>query len=286
MEKKVLLKELVESGTHIRTEFTPRAVVSDKGAQPIGEFWDANKTIDVIVNGAHQTHDTIRETDEFAHYLDDVKTGRIGWDNNNLVTDVTTLTTSQINELESGDTVIETTNGEKHSYIVAYKKDNKMSLVYTDCKVVKEVHYEKQNGNWTYIAINTFKPENYYTKTQVDDKLDDILGIDSESIEAIKSIVDDLNDETGILPILNSKQEKLVSGTNIKTISNQSLIGSGNIIISYNDLSNKPTIPTVPTNVSSFTNDSGYLTSADLTSILARISALEVAAGITNNEEP
>lgn len=30
---------------------------------------------------------------------------------------------------------------------------------------------------------------------------------------------------------------------------------------SYNDLSDKPTIPTVPTNISAFTNDSGYLTS-------------------------
>ena len=29
---------------------------------------------------------------------------------------------------------------------------------------------------------------------------------------------------------------------------------------SYNDLSNTPTIPTVPTNVSAFTNDAGYLT--------------------------
>ena len=29
---------------------------------------------------------------------------------------------------------------------------------------------------------------------------------------------------------------------------------------SYNDLSNKPTIPTVPTNVSAFTNDAGYIT--------------------------
>lgn len=34
---------------------------------------------------------------------------------------------------------------------------------------------------------------------------------------------------------------------------------------SYNDLSNKPTIPTVPTNVSAFTNDAGYITSAALT---------------------
>ncbi len=33
----------------------------------------------------------------------------------------------------------------------------------------------------------------------------------------------------------------------------------------YNDLTNKPTIPTVPTNVSAFTNDAGYLTSATLT---------------------
>ena len=30
---------------------------------------------------------------------------------------------------------------------------------------------------------------------------------------------------------------------------------------SYNDLTNKPTIPTVPTNVSAFTNDKGYITS-------------------------
>lgn len=31
----------------------------------------------------------------------------------------------------------------------------------------------------------------------------------------------------------------------------------------YNDLTNKPTIPTVPTNVSAFTNDAGYLTEID-----------------------
>ena len=33
---------------------------------------------------------------------------------------------------------------------------------------------------------------------------------------------------------------------------------------SYDDLANKPTIPIVPTNVSDFTNDSGYLTSQDI----------------------
>ena len=36
--------------------------------------------------------------------------------------------------------------------------------------------------------------------------------------------------------------------------------GKSNFSGSYNDLSDKPTIPTVPTNVSAFTNDAGYLT--------------------------
>lgn len=39
---------------------------------------------------------------------------------------------------------------------------------------------------------------------------------------------------------------------------------------SYNDLSNKPTIPTVPTNVSAFTNDSGYITSSALSSYVTQ----------------
>ena len=118
---------------------------------------------------------------------------------------------------------------------------------------------------------------------------------------------------------LQGKQATLISGTTIKTINNESLLGSGNINISggsaqvqsdwtetntesmayiqhkptipaaqvnsdwnassgvaqilnkpslatvattgaYSDLSGTPAIPTVPTNVSAFTNDAGYLT--------------------------
>lgn len=42
----------------------------------------------------------------------------------------------------------------------------------------------------------------------------------------------------------------------------------------YDDLSNKPTIPTVPTNVSAFTNDAGYLTSAPVTSVNGQTGAV------------
>lgn len=40
--------------------------------------------------------------------------------------------------------------------------------------------------------------------------------------------------------------------------------GKSNFSGSYNDLTDKPTIPTVPTAVSSFTNDAGYITGSDL----------------------
>lgn len=82
-----------------------------------------------------------------------------------------------------------------------------------------------------------------------------------------------------------NKQDKLVSGTNIKTINGNSLLGSGNIVIqgggggdtvtytqtvssgtklgdiNINGTPNTVYAPTIPTTVSSFTNDAGYLTS-------------------------
>ena len=68
----------------------------------------------------------------------------------------------------------------------------------------------------------------------------------------------------GLDEALAQKQDVLVSGTNIKTVGGQSLLGTGNIVLpsgggvtSYNDLTDKPTIPT---KISDLTNDSGYLT--------------------------
>lgn len=71
---------------------------------------------------------------------------------------------------------------------------------------------------------------------------------------------------------LNAKQDTLVSGTNIKTINNQSILGEGNIEIqggggeqqqadwNQTDTTAVDYIKNKPTNVSAFSNDAGYLT--------------------------
>ena len=153
MEKKVLLKDLVETGRNIRKQIISRVVCTDRGVYPIGELWDANKIINTIVAGASTAQDTLKE---------------------------------------------------------------------------------------------------------VEDKLNDEI---NRAKAAEKNLAD-------------TKQDNLVSGTNIKTIANQSILGEGNI-----------DIQAIPANVSYFNNDAGYLTShQDLTSIVNRIEALELAAGINQSE--
>ena len=95
---------------------------------------------------------------------------------------------------------------------------------------------------------------------------------------------------------LNGKQDTLVSGTNIKTVNGESLLGEGNILIKSVDvdsaLSNTSENPvqnkvitnkvntieqsitnlsnTMPTKVSDLTNDSGYITNAALTDLATK----------------
>lgn len=68
----------------------------------------------------------------------------------------------------------------------------------------------------------------------------DMANIDADGIDKVKEIAGTVHDST--------KQDTLVSGTNIKTINNESILGSGNITIQgggssdYTDLTNKPSV--------------------------------------------
>lgn len=70
----------------------------------------------------------------------------------------------------------------------------------------------------------------------------------------------DLTNDSGFItsytetdPVFNASAAKNITSTDITNWNNKS-----NFSGSYNDLTNKPTIPVVPTNISSFINDSNY----------------------------
>ena len=96
-------------------------------------------------------------------------------------------------------------------------------------------------GDTTYdIAVNL---NDYYNKTEVDtalaskvdvSALDDIQEVIAASLNELENDKADASTtytKTEVNTALSAKQDTLVSGTNIKTINNTSLLGSGNIDI-------------------------------------------------------
>lgn len=84
------------------------------------------------------------------------------------------------------------------------------------------------NSQWEIIGSTAIDLSNYYNKGEIDSKLTD------------KAAASDLTTHTGNTDIhvtatdkstWSGKQDALVSGTNIKTINNESLLGSGNIAL-------------------------------------------------------
>lgn len=120
----------------------------------------------------------------------------------------------------------------------------------------------------------------YYKKTEVDNKLstkvDMIAGkmlSTNDYTDADKSKLQSLNnyDDSSIKQSLSNKQDKLVSSVNIKTINNQSLLGTGNITISGGgepvDLSNyydKDEVNALLTDKASISDISSLATKAEL----------------------
>ena len=109
------------------------------------------------------------------------------------------------------------------------------------------------------------------TKTEIDNAV---------SVKADSSRVDEIEEVTAsaLVELHSTKQDILVSGTNIKTINNQSLLGSGNIEIqggSGSDYSAGTNIDitnnvisvtgiTIPTSNTAFTNDAGFVNSGEV----------------------
>lgn len=103
---------------------------------------------------------------------------------------------------------------------------------------------------------------------QVEENLDDITEIKEDllvdeaaitSLQTGKANVSDVYNKTAIDGIVEDLEDDIDTKANISDLATVATTGS------YNDLTNKPSIPVVPTNVSAFTNDAGYITSSALT---------------------
>ena len=109
------------------------------------------------------------------------------------------------------------------------------------------------------------------TQTEIDNAVSG--KVDSSRVDEIEEVT-----ASALVELHNTKQDILVSGTNIKTINNESILGSGNIVIqggSGSDYSAGTNIDitnnvisvtgiTVPTKLSELTNDEGFVNSGEV----------------------
>ena len=110
------------------------------------------------------------------------------------------------------------------------------------------------------------------TKTEIDNAVSG--KVDSSRVDEIEEVT-----ASALVELHSTKQDILVSGTNIKTINNESILGSGNIVIqggsgggSYTAGANiditdnviSVTGITVPTKLSELTNDEGFVNSGEV----------------------
>lgn len=100
-------------------------------------------------------------------------------------------------------------------------------------------------------------------------------------------ITGDITEQIDLGDTLSHKQDTLVSGTNIKTVNGQSIVGAGNINISGNVTSVNGKSGDVVLATSDLENDSDYITSGDIPPIPDKTSDLENDSGfITSSDIP
>lgn len=121
---------------------------------------------------------------------------------------------------------------------------------------------EIEAGTGTTARLIT--PKNLRDYFYTEDEVDALL-TDKADVADIPTKTSDLTNDSGYITGFTETDPTVPSwakestkpsytASEIKDLSSVAISGS------YNDLTNKPTIPTVPTAISSFTNDAGYLT--------------------------
>ena len=227
--------------------------------------------INELVTGLANAKDLIAKKTE----IDDTKStaGNV-WSASKTATEITTAATTVKNDLLGGageayDTLKELADliGENETALEAYATKESLATVATSGSYSDLTN--KPTIPTVPTVVSAFTNDAGYLTTH--QSLDAYATKASLAAVATSGSYNDLSDRP-VIPegaeidstlsttSTNSVQNKVVTAalaTKMDTVSLATVATSG----SYADLTNKPTIPTVPTKVSAFTNDSGYLTS-------------------------
>lgn len=133
-----------------------------------------------------------------------------------------------------------------------YTKDDVYSKTESDAKYATQTVVNEEiaariqrDSEIEQTLVSKADKSDTYTKQEVDDAI--------ANVDVSDQLV---NYET----IVNHNADKALLEASISLKANSADLATVATSGSYDDLSDKPTIPTVPTNVSAFTNDAGYLT--------------------------
>ena len=151
----------------------------------------------------------------------------------------------------------------------------------TTCLVVSfNTDAGKQDINIPISQI--FDANNYYNKTQADNTF--VKPADLATV-ATTGVYSDLSGTPSLATVATSGSYTDLSNT--PSIPSAQVNSDWNASSGVAEILNKPTIPTVPTNVSAFTNDAGYVTSSDFDNIgtATIISIVGAAIAEANKDE-
>ena len=127
--------------------------------------------------------------------------------------------------------------------------------------------YDKATIDQKVAEGGTFDPDLYYDKTATDALL--VAKADTATTYTKTEVDNALSSkaDTSTVTAVNDALTAHTANTTVHVTSAEKTTWNNKSDFSgdYNDLTNKPTIPTVPTNISDFTNDAGYITNADIT---------------------
>lgn len=149
----------------------------------------------------------------------------------------------------------------------------KLSELTNDSGYINSEQAQTQIDNSVSGKVDTdiFTAYTANTKTEIDNAVSG--KVDSSRVDEIEEVT-----ASALVELHSTKQDILVSGTNIKTINNESILGSGNIVIqggSGSDYSAGANIDitnnvisvtgiTVPTKLSELANDEGFVNSGEV----------------------